>query len=300
MNTALVPIDLELPISTDGDRWRARWDPATKRAQIALSESAAAQLAPILELVETAQAFEVRTPEERAMIVEWVREFPLRLEEALGEVFGTVTALANGLHKGLTTARSEYADLITLAKSTAAEKVGAYDDRVEAERLEAERRVREEREATERQRALEAGQAVFWTVAAYVAKCTVEDEARWAAAKTADEAGDKDAAEMIRAQVGRHEPEPQLPLAPRPPPAPPAPRELEREGTARRSNWKAELVDKPALIAWVAQDIKARGHFLELDQAAADRAAKDHEDRLAEVIPGLRAVDKGRLGFRRS
>lgn len=301
--TALVPttVRFDLPISPDDDRWRASWDPETRRAEVTLSEHAAARLSPILELVEVAETFDVQAPEDREMVVEWARAFPLRLEETLRDVFAEVTALANGLHKGLTAKRAEYAELIDLAKRLTAEKVEAYDRRVAAERAGAERKARDEAARLEREALLAAAPSVMAAAVSYAARCAVEDEERRAAAKAAEDAGDREAAEVMLAEVGRHDPQPQLPL-PQVPAAPPAaiPPEPERKGTVRRANWKAECVDFAALVSWVAKDIPARMHILEVDQAAADREAKNHRERLTEVIPGLRAVDAGRLGFRRA
>jgi len=67
-----------------------------------------------------------------------------------------------------------------------------------------------------------------------------------------------------------------------------------------KTTWSCEVVDKVALIKYVAKNIKLLHHLLEVDQAAVNRLARDQKQLLS--VPGLRAVsgkviaDKPRRG----
>jgi len=66
-----------------------------------------------------------------------------------------------------------------------------------------------------------------------------------------------------------------------------APR-IEARGVAIRENWSAELVDLRLLIAWVAEDIQGRYHFLSANGPALNSEARNRK--AGFNVPGVKPV----------
>ena len=120
-----------------------------------------------------------------------------------------------------------------------------------------------------------------------------EEERRLAAAAEAEQAG---ASEETVQQIIE-----QQSTAPKPTVAPAY---QKAAGAAVRSNWMAEITDVAALARFVT--LKKNEQFLEVlelkalieHHPALNRLAKTHEAALNDILPGVRAVNKGAASFR--
>lgn len=242
-----------------------------------------------LALPDQARLIVIRDDEELAFANEWARHVVLARIDAIKDFFRDRKARAHAVWKDMVALEQAALEPCEAARKIVDRAVLTYNERQAERRRQAEEEARRLRAEEERRALLARAPALLAAAISYVATCIQEDERREAAAAAAEKAGDVETAEAMKQEIGRHDApvlEPELLLPPIAPPimVPEAPRAV--AGASVRKNWKARVIDKMALVRFVAAHPEYE-NLLEVNQSAADKQAKSLEGRLAKAIPGL-------------
>lgn len=210
-------------------------------------------------LVEQAKAFRVIDVATHKAAKEIFKSLVAR-EKAIDARMDPLCEAAHKTHKGLTTLRNDFKDPVTAAKKVIEAEIIRYDDeeRKKAEAL--------QRELSEKARRAEEDRAL-------------------ADACEADAAGDKAGAESILDAAAVAD-------------APSIKVEAnvaKVAGVSSRATWSAEVVDKKALVAYVAKNLEWIS-LLEPNLTALNKLASAQKADLQ--IPGVKAVEKKSLSGR--
>ena len=202
-----------------------------------------------LPIVSSARALCVTDQVSHGAALTWMKELK-GAEKKVRERLDPLIASANAAHKGLTKLRSDLLRPIEQAASILDGRCQEYE-RVEREKALAEAR-RLEDEARKR-----------------------EEERQLLDAIHAEESGDSETAAAIMAE------KPVVPVVVV------APAVAKVDGVSSRTNWRAEVHDKLALVRYVATHPEWI-NLLEPNESSLNGLAKSQRDALA--IPGVRAV----------
>lgn len=240
---------------------------------------------------------------------QFVREVILPVRDRAKEIIDPYTEAGNIFHKAMVSLRKLVTEPGNKQSSSPVEhairiidgRCMAYNQDQEWLRREAEAREAAERERLELKAKCEAVWSTIWWLAAAVAEAELKKAELAKIAETAEQEGDKEAAEAIREEMQTAPlPPPLEPEIVIPPMAPPAvlPDKPKAEGTSLRKNFKARLASIMSLVAFVAQHPEHHGLLL-LNQTAADKLAKAYEEKLGQIIPGLEAWNDAGISRKR-
>lgn len=202
-------------------------------------------------LVARAKAMTVRTVEEHGIGLEFLRSIA-GAQKAVKDLFAPSKRAADVAHKEIVKAERSLLDPLEAARGLVGMKCATYTEE-------------ERRKAQAETLRLKA-----------IARKEAEDRAL-AEAQAAEEAGDKGLADEILSAP-----------APPPPPVHVAPKVAELRGVYERETWSAEVVDKAALVRFVAEHFEEWSHLLDPVMPQLNGLARAQRDMMR--IPGVRAV----------